>query len=243
MGNTKRLQDISAAILAGGMGTRLRSVLGDRPKVLAEIRGRPFLAFLLDDLASAGLKYVVLCTGYLGEQIEAALGSQYGPLSLIYSQETVPLGTGGALRLAIHLLLSDPVLVMNGDSYCATDLEAFRIWHSERKAAVTLLLTEVLDATRYGGVQTDRNGMILNFEEKREMRAPGWINAGIYLFSRESILSIPENREVSLEKEIFPSWIGRRFYGFKAKGRFLDIGIPEDYAAAENFFLTLKAQP
>src|ERR671910_3457055 len=122
--------DLSVAVLAGGLGTRLRPVVSDRPKALAEIHGRPFLAYLLDQLSTAGCSRVVLCTGHLGEQIERAFDKRYRNLQISYSRETRPLGTGGALRLALPDLLSDPVLVMNGDSFCATDLTSVRDWHS-----------------------------------------------------------------------------------------------------------------
>ena len=118
------ISNIEAAILAGGLGTRLRSVVPDRPKVLAEIGGRPFIEILLDQVAAAGIRTAVLCTGYLGDQIEARLGTRRGPLALRYSREVEPLGTGGALRLALPMLASDTVLVLNGDSYCDADLRA-----------------------------------------------------------------------------------------------------------------------
>src|ERR1041384_4288401 len=123
------LSDITAAVLAGGFGTRLRSVVADRPKVLAEIGGRPFLSYLFEQLAANGCRSVVLCTGYLGEQVYRIYGEQYGSLGLRYSQEAQPLGTGGALRFALGQFASDPVLVLNGDSFYGTDLKAYREWH------------------------------------------------------------------------------------------------------------------
>ena len=122
-------------ILAGGFGTRLRSVVSDRPKVLAEVGGRPFLEYLLDQLVAEDVKSVVLCTGYLGEQVQRRLGTHYRTLALQYSREPQPLGTGGALRLALPMLDTDPVLVMNGDSYCDTRLDAFANWHAGRRRA------------------------------------------------------------------------------------------------------------
>src|SRR3989338_6029269 len=114
---TKRLSGVTVAILAGGLGTRLRSVIADRPKVLAEVRGRPFLTYIFDQLIAASIKYAVLCTGYLGEKVCDRFGDSYGSLRLAYSQEPSPRGTAGALRLALPLFKSDSVLVMNGDSY------------------------------------------------------------------------------------------------------------------------------
>ena len=232
-----RLTSVTAAILVGGQGTRLRSVVADRPKVLAEIRGRPFLAYLLDQLAGAGVRYVVLCTGYLGEQVQAVFGDSYGSLRLVYSQESSPLGTAGALRLALPLFKSETVLVMNGDSFCEANLSAFWAWHCGRAAESTLLLTEVPDAKRYGRVNVDADGLVLRFDEKGDKSGPGWINAGIYLLNHRLLLTIPANRTVSLEREEFPSWIGRGLYGYRSGGRFLDIGTPEAYTMAEWFFV------
>ena len=121
----RSLADLTAAILVGGFGTRLRPVVADRPKVLAEVRGRPFLAYLLDQAAAAGLKSVVLCTGYMGDRVQAVFGDTYGELHLTYSQEVVPLGTAGALHLALPLFASAPVLIMNGDSFCDNESASF----------------------------------------------------------------------------------------------------------------------
>lgn len=227
---------ITAAILAGGLGTRLRTVVADRPKVLAEVHGRPFLLFLLDQLNVAGLRSVVLCTGYRGEQICRSLGDRYRDLRLSYSQETRALGTAGALRLALPSLASDPVLVMNGDSFCAADLAGFWNWHCCRQAEATILLTRVARAQRYGGVKVDNNGAVIEFAEKRTDGGADWINAGIYLLSRQALLSIPEDQPASLEYDVFPSLVGRGLYGCKSDGRFLDIGTPDDFASAAGFF-------
>ena len=233
------LRDVSAAILAGGLGRRIDTVLPGRQKVLAEFGGQPFLAFLLDHLAEAGVREVVLCTGHLGDQVEAALGRSYGPLNLLYSRETLPKGTAGALRMALPHLKTDTVLVMNGDSFCEADFRAFREWHLARQAEATLLLSRVEDTGRYGRVGVDADGFVLSFDEKGANRGPGWINAGIYLLSRDLFFTIPPDRAVSMEHEVFPRWIGRGLYGYRSEGRFLDIGTPEAYRAAEHFLESL----
>lgn len=212
--------NITAAILAGGLGTRLRSVVADRQKVLADVHGRPFLTYLLDQVADTGISDVVLCTGYRGEQVKAMLGETYHGLHLTYSQEPEPLGTGGALRYALPLLMSDPVLVMNGDSCYQADLRRFLRWHQSSGAKASLLLTEVPDTRRYGWVEVDREGRIVRFDEKDHAGGPGWVNAGLYLISRSLLQSIPATRMVSLEREVFPSWIGRGLYGCCSHGRF-----------------------
>jgi NDP-sugar pyrophosphorylase family protein len=225
-----------AVILAGGLGTRLRPIIADRPKVLAEVQGHPFLASLLDQVAAAEIKTVVLCTGYLGEQVRETFGNTYKNLHLVYSQESSPLGTAGALRFAFPLFASDTVLVMNGDSFCEADLNAFWSWHCVRGAEATILLTEVADTRRYGRVQVDMEGRVLGFEEKGDANGPGWVNAGIYLFKRCMLETIPVDKVISLEREVFPAWIGGGLYGYRSEGRFLDIGTPESYTMAEQFF-------
>jgi NDP-sugar pyrophosphorylase family protein len=231
------LSHITVAILTGGLGTRLRSVIADRPKVLAEVRGRPFLEYVLEQLVGANIQYAVLCTGYLGEQIQSFFGDSYKSLRLAYSQESSPVGTAGALRLAMPLLTSDPVLVMNGDSYCQVNLQAFYTWYCEQCAGGSaLLLTRVPDTQRYGRVNRGTDGRVLSFEEKGGKSGPGWINAGIYLLNQLLLSEIPEHNAVSLEQEIFPRWIGRGLYAYHTQGDFLDIGTPQSYAAAEQFF-------
>ena len=230
------MMDVTAAILVGGLGTRLRSVVAARPKVLAEVRGRPFLAYLLDQLAAAGALNIVLCTGFLGEQVQEMFGDSYDGLHLVYSQESSPLGTAGALRLALPLFESDSVLVVNGDSFCDMNIGVFWGWHCAHEANATLALTRVVDSKRYGRVHVDVDGAVVSFDEKSSRGGPGWVNAGIYLLNRRMIQTIPTNRAVSLEREVFPAWIGRGLYGYQCEGRFLDIGTPEAYARSEGFF-------
>lgn len=233
-------QACTAAILAGGLGTRLRSVVHDRPKVLAEVQERPFLAYLLQQLARSGIKNAVLCTGYMGEQVKIALGDACGSMRLLYSEETSQLGTAGALRLALPQIKSNSVLVMNGDSFCDANLGEFWAWRAGKGAEAALLLTQVSDTRRYGRVQVEGDGRVLKFEEKGGTEGPGWINAGIYLLDRSLLLTIPEGIPVSLEREMFPAWMERGLYGYGNQGRFLDIGTPESYALAEKFFEEMK---
>lgn len=230
------LANVTVAILAGGLGMRLRPIVFDKPKVLAEIHRKPFLEYLLEQLSAFNFKEIVLCTGYLGDQIKEKFGNSYKSLSLSYSQESSPLGTSGAVRLALPLLKSQIVMVMNGDSYCDADLKKLCQFHLEKGADATILLTKVSDTSRYGSVEVRKDGQIIRFQEKKENSGAGFINAGIYLFKRALLLQIPQRRAVSFEKEMFPNWIGKNLYGFKSKGKFIDIGIPEAYLEAEHFF-------
>ena len=230
------LSAVTAAILVGGLGTRLRPAVADRPKVLAPVSGRPFLLYLLDQLSAAGIRSVVLCTGHRADQVRETAGETYGGLRLVYSHEAEPLGTGGAIRLALSLLGSDPVLVMNGDSYCAANLGDFHQWHLARRSSASLLLTEVEDTGRFGRVLISEDGTVRGFEEKGGKGGHGWINAGVYLLGRARLLEIPGTGAVSLERDMFPGWIGRGVHGYRGPRRFIDIGTEESYAAAEGFF-------
>jgi len=233
--------DITALILAGGLGTRLRSVVADVPKVLAPVHGRPFLACLLDQLVDAGLSHVVLCTGYRSDLVEAAFGKKYRSLTLEYSQETEPLGTGGALRLAASRTRSETILAMNGDSFIDADLPSFISAHVASGLGASLLITEVADTARYGRVQVDRGGRVLSFEEKGAHHGTGSINAGVYLMRRSLLEAAPAGVAVSLERDLLPDWIASGLGSVLCRGRFLDIGTPESFAETETFFRPVRA--
>jgi len=230
------LSRITAAILAGGLGSRLRAAVTDKPKVLAEVYGRPFITYLLDKLAESGVRRVVLCTGYMAEQVHTVLGGEYRGIELLYSEEVAPLGTGGALRLALPLLLSSSVLVLNGDSFCDADITLFAAQHITSGARTSIVLATVADVDRYGSVEVADNDAIIRFEEKGNQQGEGLINAGIYLFDRSVIETIPAGENFSLERDLFPFLAGRGLYGFSQSCKFIDIGVPADYYAASVFF-------
>jgi NDP-sugar pyrophosphorylase family protein len=230
-------QDVTPAILAGGLGTRLRSAVADRPKVLASVHDRPYLTYLLDRLVDVGFQKVVLLTGYGADHVYRCVGQSYRDLHLIHSPEPAPLGTAGAVRWALAKLDSAAVLLMNGDSWCDVDLASFRDFHERMAADASLVLAEVTDVSRFGIVQITSAGRVSRFSEK-EGAGRGFINAGIYLLARRLLEEIPDGRRVSLESDMLPSWVrsGRKIYGFEDARRFLDIGTPESYAEAEAFF-------
>jgi D-glycero-alpha-D-manno-heptose 1-phosphate guanylyltransferase len=233
---------LTTAILAGGLDTRLGSKVWDRPKVLADVGGRPFLTYLFDQLAGAGCRTVVLCTGYLGEQVAQQFGKNHGPLRLVYSQEHRPLDTGGALRCALSHIESDPLLVMNGDSYFDLDLNTFWNCHVRRQLVASIALARVGRSERYTKVQVDADARVTGFAENQDPGGPGWINAGIYVLGKELIRSIPEGVSSSLERDIFPRWVARGLIGHMRLGQFVDIGTPEGFAAAGQFFSGVKGR-
>lgn len=228
---------ISTAVLAGGLGTRLRSAVADRPKVLASVLGRPFLSHLLDPLARVGIREVVLLTGHRADQVRDILGEEYSGIRLIHSAEPMPLGTGGAIRHALPSLVSETILLFNGDSFCDVDLRAFHHFHQTLKSGVSMVLARVSDASRYGSVRITPEGRVIRFEEKSSQAGPGWINAGVYLLRRDLLEDLPTGQAISLERDLLPNWVEEgRVHGFRGAGRFLDIGTPESYAEAEAFF-------
>ncbi len=230
-------QAVTAVILAGGMGTRLRAAVADRPKVLAPVAGRPFITYLLDKIATTLIEHVVLCTGYRADMVEEALGAHYGKLALSYSREAQPLGTGGALRLALPQITTPLAMVFNGDSYCDATLMDYYEWFIQRATPAALLLTEVDDVSRFGCVAVDAESYVTAFREKGSNSGRGSINAGIYLVTTDLLQEIPTDRAVSLEYDMFPRWaLERKLMAYAQGGRFLDIGTPETFAAAEAFF-------
>ncbi len=159
-------EGITPLILAGGLGTRLHSVIKDLPKVLAPVKGRPFLTSILDQLVSAEFTKAVVCTGFMADSVHTVIGQTYRNLSIQYSQEAKPLGTGGALRKALPLISSEVVMVLNGDSFIDADLGDFLRWFTEKGCDAALLLTRISDASRYGIVYVEPNGQISAFHEK-----------------------------------------------------------------------------
>jgi NDP-sugar pyrophosphorylase family protein len=231
------LGEIDVVILAGGRGTRLQSVPGDVPKPLRLVNGRPFLSYLVDQLRGAGARRIFLSLGYRPEAFQDFAARE----GLATSVELSPLGTGGGLRVALPQLRSESVMVMNGDSYAGVDLGLLAALHRRRKARALMLLAEIEDASRYGRVDIDEDGSVLSFSEKGEA-GPGLVNAGVYVLERSVVAAIPEGRAVSLEREIFPTLVGQRFFGEPGAFAFLDIGTPESYAAASEFFQKTRSR-
>ena len=231
-----RLEHVTAVILAGGMGSRLRPVIADRSKVMAPVNGVPFLTYVFEQLLQWGIRHAVLCTGVFAKSISSWYGSSYRGLSLAYSYEPSPLGTGGALRHAMKLVSSFPILGMNGDSFFDLDVEGLLDWHTTKSGSATIALTHVDQAERYGAVEIDSCSAVTAFVEKGQKSGPAWVNAGVYLLEQPFLESIPAQQGSSLESDIFPQWMGRGLYGYRSEGKFLDIGTPSAYSRAEGFF-------
>lgn len=240
-----RIASLPAVVLAGGQGTRMRSLLGDLPKVLAPVAGKPFIAHVLGSLARAGLTRVSVSVGFGAAAVRQALGDRVAGLRVEYIEEAQALGTGGALRQAFeHLGRPGSLLAFNGDSFGEIDLTRLIEVHRSSGNAATLGLAEVADTRRFGRVVLSEDKRIEAFTEKAPGdRAPGWINAGMYALSDRVLESIPQGGAVSLEHDVLPGLVGKGLGGFPAVRRFIDIGVPEDYERASAHFSASPSAP
>lgn len=217
-------------ILAGGLGTRLRSVVSDRPKPMADVNGKPFLEYLINNLVSKGYKKIIIAAGYKKESIMEYFGDGSNfDCSIKYSIETEPLGTGGAIANAKNLIEED-LLVLNGDTFFDINFNEFEQFHKEKDSNYTIALRKVKDVSRYGAVEFDNDDKITGFTSKGENSISNYINGGIYIIEKQIILSLELGKFISLESEIIPQVLkSKKVYGYKSKDYFIDIGIPEDY--------------
>jgi D-glycero-alpha-D-manno-heptose 1-phosphate guanylyltransferase len=225
---------MTAVLLVGGLGTRLRSVVPSTPKPLAAVGGKSFLDLLMRQLRNQGITNLLMCTGYLGDQVQSQFGDgrSWG-VSIEYSQELAPLGTAGAVKLAQAYLRDAPeFLVMNGDSFLEIDFDQLTRFHRERGGLASMAVLEVDNAARYGTVKMEGQGRVIGFSEKTGCEAPGIVNGGVYVFNRAVLDYIPQG-PASLERDVFPRILHRGVYALKQQGMFIDIGTPEDYARAQ----------
>lgn len=232
---------MTAVLLVGGLGKRLRPVVDSKPKPLAQVGFQPFLELLLLQLQNQGFHRLVMCTGHLADQIETHFGDgeAFG-LEIMYSREPEPLGTAGALKFAQQHLREVPrFLVMNGDSFLELEFSELIRFHIEMGGLVSMAVRGVEDARRYGRVQTDSDGRVTGFREKSGEDGPGLVNAGVYVFQQavfEHIRAWPS----SLETDILPRLLDEGVYALEQGGMFIDIGTPEDYARAQAISTRLR---
>lgn len=223
---------MQAIILAGGFGTRLRSVVSDVPKPLAPIDGRPFLAWLIDSLAKQGVENVTLSVHHQWEKIRDYFIANPAAIKTDLVVEQEPLGTGGAMRYAMSAMQArQPLLVLNGDTYVRVDLKALYAHHQRHNSQLSITLREVADSGRYGTVETAQ-GKVSAFGEGKAGQ-PGLINAGVYVID-PALFHEQLPAEFSFERDFLPSRLARITpNAFIAEDYFIDIGIPEDYARAQ----------
>jgi D-glycero-alpha-D-manno-heptose 1-phosphate guanylyltransferase len=221
---------MEAVVLAGGLGTRLRAVVGDVPKPLAPVAGRPFITYLLERLEKQGVTTAIVSVGYLAEAVISALGPRYGNMALRYCREDMPLGTGGGIRKALAMASRYPVLVLNGDTLIDVDYGALIASHDRAAVSLSVVVRPIADASRYGRAIV-RDGRITGFESAG-VPGPGLISGGVYVFSRNLLADMPEN--FSFEKDFLEARIaGLQPHAFETSAYFIDIGVPQDYARAQ----------
>ncbi|MGR8978624.1 MAG: nucleotidyltransferase family protein [Gammaproteobacteria bacterium] len=222
---------MEAIVLAGGFGTRLRQAVPELPKPMAPILGRPFLAILLSSFARKGFRRVVLSVGFMADKIEQYFGQDYAGMSLVYAIEDKPLGTGGAVRLAMESCLEDHVFIFNGDTYLDLEVEAVeRHWLQHRSPLI--VGRTVPDTARYGRLLAER-GRIIGFTEKG-LTGEGLINAGCYVLNKGQLNEFALYEPFSLETDYLAKVLQcQRFDLFITEGHFIDIGVPEDYLKAQ----------
>lgn len=223
---------MEAIILAGGFGTRLRSIISDIPKPMAPIHSKPFLEYILDYLQKHGIRKVILSTGYKHSIIESYFGSQYKGMQILYSVEIEPLGTGGAIKKAMNLIEEDNFLILNGDTYFNVNIKELKKIHFQNNADITLSLFLKGHSNRYGIVETEGN-KVINFNSINSTQ-PANINGGVYLVKKNLFDGVILMDKFSFENDFLARFVDNlRIYGYFSQNYFVDIGIPEDYLIAQ----------
>lgn len=223
-----------AIVLAGGLGSRLREIVPDRPKPMALVAGRPFLEIVIRSLATKGVSRVVLSLGFMAEMIINHFGNHFAGVELAYVVEERPLGTGGAVRLAMTKCVQESFFVLNGDTFLDLEVADVNIFW-QKKRNLVIVARQVLDTSRYGRLLVE-DGLIKGFTEKG-ISGPGLINAGCYVFSRGQLDAYEVNRPFSLETDYLINAVQNAPVDvFVTNGHFIDIGVPEDYYRAQMEF-------
>lgn len=226
-----------AIILAGGLGTRLKDVVKNVPKVMAPVNGRPFLEYVLDYLDHNIINHVVLSVGYKNDIIRNHFGNKYKSIKIDYAVEDEPLGTGGGIKKAFEFINGRRALVLNGDTMFRIDMQKILGFHFSKGSDFSVILRKVDNVSRYGAVETDENNRIIRFNEKGKQAGEGNINGGVYIINKNFFEKNKFGDKFSLEKDCFEKMVETHpFYGIVCKQYFLDIGIPEDYKRAQDEF-------
>ncbi len=226
-----------AIILAGGLGTRLRSTVPDLPKCMAPVNGKPFIAYVIEHLQEQGIDTFILSLGYKSEAIIDFINRQYSSANFQFVIEQEPLGTGGAIQLASYKATTENVIATNGDTLFKVNLGKLYAIHQEQKAECTLSLKPMNDFNRYGVVELNENDSVASFKEKQFYKK-GLINGGLYALNVNSFLEKELSNKFSFEKDYLEKYFaGRRMFGSVQDEYFIDIGIPEDYSRAQKELL------
>jgi len=231
------MQQSSLIILAGGFGTRLRSVVSDLPKCMAPVNGKPFLAYVINHFVQQGIRNFIFSLGYKHQVIIEYLSQltiDHSPFNIHYSIEEEPLGTGGAIKKACTLASNKNIFVTNGDTLFKANVSSLRNFHLEKKAECTLALKPMKNFDRYGVIELNGDASVKSFHEKKQYQQ-GLINGGLYMLNIESFLSKSLPEKFSFETAYLEKFYTQNhMYGLIQDEYFIDIGIPEDYARAQS---------
>lgn len=224
---------MEAIVLVGGLGTRLWPLTESVPKPMVAVAGRPFLEFVLDALIDEGISRICLAVGYKADIVVEHFGYAYRDIPLVYSHEETPLGTGGAILHALDFTHGNSVLVANGDTLFAVNLQEMLQQHEQKQARLTIAVKNMHDFSRYGTVHFDESGVVTNFEEKKP-KDEGFINGGVYIVDRRHILEMDLPVKFSFEMDLMERYCSELVIdAYVSDGYFIDIGIPEDLERAQ----------
>lgn len=224
---------MEAIILAGGLGTRLRDAVPDLPKCMAPIAGKPFISYVINYYKSQGVRHFILSLGYRHELVTEYCSKNYHPAEISYVIEKEPLGTGGALQLAMQKVQDENVLVVNGDTFFSINCAGFENFHKQHDSTCSLALKRMTDFDRYGAVMLDAKQRVTAFTEKKAY-SEGLINGGVYQVKAQRFMDKKFPDKFSFEKDFLEAYVQEgAFYGFIQDGYFIDIGIPLDYERAQ----------
>ncbi len=229
------LANLDAIILCGGLGTRMKSISGNLPKSLIKIKNKFFIDIVIEYLLSFGIRRIILALGYKKEYFKNHTFPHPFIYQLIFSEETEPLGTGGAVKYAKSLIKSNPFLVLNGDTICYGDLSKFSDFHLFNKTMVSMLLSKAENTEEFGNVILDVDNRIISFKEKVRDES-GLINAGMYFMDQSIFELMPQTNYFSLEYDLFPKLPASSFRGFLTKAKLIDIGTPQRYKKALSLY-------
>ena len=232
------IKNTDVYILCGGLGKRLKSIAKNNPKPMVKMGGKPFLDIIIDYMAGFGFRRFILGLGYKAEIFKKYYrGFKSEDLEIEFCEEKTPLGTGGAVKKVKSLIKSNQFLVLNGDSFCKFNPLDFLKFHKHKKAIVSILLRKVLSGADFGKVKFDKLGRIIDFNEKDSHAKNCFINAGIYVFDKKVFNFMPRAKAFSLEHDFFPKLSKANCFGYTGSGFFIDIGTPQRYFKARNYFL------
>jgi len=227
-----------AVILAGGIGSRLKTVVNDRPKPMALINNKPFLYYLLSNLKKEGFQHIILAVGFKHKIISDFFGNSFKEMDISYAIEDKPLGTGGGILNALKYAREKRTFILNGDTYFPVPFGEMEKLADKKVSDLVIALRKLNDVSRYGTISVNSQKRVVEFIEKTNNKEPGLINGGIYLIKNSSFLALPFPEKFSFEEDfLMAKFNEKQFFGIPFNSYFLDIGIPESYQQAQTDFL------